>query len=90
MDYQKIFHSLSDHKRILILKVLNQKGLTCVCEMTDLFNISQSKLSYHLKLLLDTNLIIKVSDGKWNYYNINNKELKKILSKNSILDIFKD
>lgn len=90
MDYQKTFHSLSDPKRILILKVLNLKGLTCVCEMTKLFDISQSKLSYHLKLLLDVDLIIKISDGKWNYYNINQKKICSIFSKNTIKDMFKD
>jgi len=51
-----------------------------VCDLTEFFGISQSKLSYHLKILLDANLITKEKKGTWNYYDLNNEELNHLLS----------
>ncbi|GAA0715335.1 arsenical resistance operon transcriptional regulator ArsR [Paraclostridium ghonii] len=89
MNYEDVFKALADKKRLDILRTLNKKGSTCVCKLVDEFELSQSKLSYHLKLLLDSNLIVKISQGKWNYYDINKETLKKILNENVIEEIFK-
>jgi ArsR family transcriptional regulator, arsenate/arsenite/antimonite-responsive transcriptional repressor len=37
-------------------------------------------LSYHLKILLEADLIQKEKRGTWNYYSLNVKELKVLLS----------
>ncbi|KPI51368.1 hypothetical protein IM33_12860 [Clostridioides difficile] len=83
-----VFKSLSDSIRLNILLELNKKESICVCELVEYFDMPQSKLSYHLKMLLDANLIIKERQGKWNYYSINMEELEKFLSKELILKIF--
>lgn len=87
MNYEMVFKALADKKRIRILKTLNKKGSTCVCDLVDEFKLSQSKLSYHLKLLLEANLITKTSEGKWNYYDINKSALTDILKQNVVKDI---
>lgn len=87
MNYDLIFKALADEKRILILKTLNINGRTCVCDLVDKFNLSQSKLSYHLKLLLDANLITKTSESKWNYYDINKPTLTYIFNQNFLKHI---
>ncbi|EQK40883.1 MULTISPECIES: ArsR/SmtB family transcription factor [Peptostreptococcaceae] len=89
MSYEEIFKALADKKRLEILRTLNKKGSTCVCKLVDEFELSQSKLSYHLKLLLDNNLIVKISQGKWNYYDINKETLKNVLNENIIEEILK-
>lgn len=89
MSYEEIFKALADKKRLEILRTLNKKGSTCVCKLVDEFDLSQSKLSYHLKLLLDNNLIVKISQGKWNYYDINKETLKNVLNENIIEEILK-
>lgn len=89
MSYEEIFKALADKKRLEILRTLNKKGSTCVCKLVDEFELSQSKLSYHLKLLLDNNLIVKISQGKWNYYDINKETLKSVLNENIIEEILK-
>lgn len=89
MSYEDIFKALADKKRLEILRTLNKKGSTCVCKLVDEFELSQSKLSYHLKLLLDNNLIVKISQGKWNYYDINKETLKNVLNENIIEEILK-
>lgn len=78
--YEKRFKALADQKRLEIMYELCQRGQTCVCDLTESFGISQSKLSYHLKILLDANLIVKETKGTWNYYDINEKEVNSILS----------
>lgn len=89
MNYEDVFKALADKKRLDIIRTLNKKGSTCVCKLVDEFELSQSKLSYHLKLLLDSNLIVKISQGKWNYYDINKETLKNILNENVIEEILK-
>lgn len=70
-DYVKIFKSLSDEFRLNILLFLYENDEQCVCDICDKFNISQSSISYHLKILCDGNIINKRKVAVWNYYSIN-------------------
>lgn len=83
-----IFKALSDPIRLSILKKLYSAESVCVCELTDIFDISQSKLSYHLKLLLSANLINKISKGKWNFYSVNKDTVSKVLTYEIIQKLF--
>ncbi|RDY23194.1 ArsR family transcriptional regulator [Romboutsia maritimum] len=87
-EYESIFKALADEKRLKILAYLNQNGHTCVCKLVEKFDLSQSKLSYHLKLLLNANLINKTSEGKWNFYDADLNQLKNILSEETINKLF--
>ncbi|MDG4658236.1 metalloregulator ArsR/SmtB family transcription factor [Ectobacillus antri] len=78
--YEKKFKALADQKRLHILYELCQRGETCVCDLTGVLELPQSKLSYHLKILLDANLITKDTRGTWSYYDINKKEVDALLS----------
>lgn len=80
LDYEKNFKALSDQKRLHILRILATEGKTCVCDLSELLELTQSKLSYHLKILLDVNFIFVEKEGKWNYYSANPSEIKKVLS----------
>ena len=80
LDYEKKFKALSDHKRLYILRILATEGKTCVCDLSELLALPQSKLSYNLKILLDVKFISVEKEGKWNYYSANPNEIKKILS----------
>lgn len=78
--YETKFKALADSKRLFILHILSTRGRTCVCDLTELLQLPQSKLSYHLKILLDANFINVEKEGKWNYYSCRPNELKKVLS----------
>ncbi|MEK5476309.1 metalloregulator ArsR/SmtB family transcription factor [Paenibacillus sp. FSL R5-0407] len=78
--YEQKFKALSDKNRLKIIHELNNKGKVCVCELTDLLDLPQSKLSYHLKMLLDAELILMERIGKWNYYELNNNEIRDLIS----------
>lgn len=79
--YEKRFKALADGKRLQLLNILSNRGATCVCDLTELLEISQSKLSYHLKILLESEILLKEKRGTWNYYYINDTEVDSLLSK---------
>lgn len=79
-QYEAKFKALADHKRLQIMYELTQRGKVCVCDLADVMDMAQSKLSYHLKILLDANLIQKETDGTWNYYELNHTQINHLLS----------
>ncbi len=78
--YEAKFKALSDQKRLQIMHLLCKHGSTCVCDLVDMVGMSQSKLSYHLKILLDVNLITRETKGTWSYYELNQDEVNHLLS----------
>ncbi len=69
-DISLSFHALSDPLRIQILELLRHQEL-CVCEICETLEVSQSKLSFHLKTLKEVGLIKGRQEGRWIYYSIN-------------------
>lgn len=78
--YETKFKALADQKRLQIMYELTQKGSVCVCDLADIVDMSQSKLSYHLKILLDAELIKRETKGTWSYYELNHEEVNQLLS----------
>jgi ArsR family transcriptional regulator, arsenate/arsenite/antimonite-responsive transcriptional repressor len=64
------FHALAEPLRIQTIEHLRQREL-CVCELCELLNISQSKLSFHLKVLKTAELLHARQEGRWIYYRLN-------------------
>ncbi|HLO88589.1 MAG TPA: metalloregulator ArsR/SmtB family transcription factor [Nostocaceae cyanobacterium] len=64
------FHALSDPLRIGIIELLRQREL-CVCDLCDALDVSQSKLSFHLKTLKEAHLVNSRQEGRWIYYSLN-------------------
>lgn len=81
--YEKKFKALADKKRLQLMKIICQYGSVCVSDLSELVEMPQSKLSYHLKILLDTDLIKKETKGTWSYYRLNESELNQLLSEES-------
>jgi ArsR family transcriptional regulator, arsenate/arsenite/antimonite-responsive transcriptional repressor len=70
-EYANSFKALSDSFRLDILFFLMSNGEQCVCRLSEHFQISQSAISYHLKILFDNELLIKRQEAVWNMYSIN-------------------
>lgn len=79
-EYEAKFKALADEKRLQILYELVQRGNTCVCDLVEIVEMPQSKLSYHLKILLDAGFLLKETRGTWSYYEINQDGVDHILS----------
>ncbi|WP_128896237.1 ArsR/SmtB family transcription factor [Longirhabdus pacifica] len=78
--YEDKFKALADEKRLSILREIHVRGSVCVCDLCEVVNMPQSKLSYHLKILLDAEMILKETKGTWSYYYINEQRLSELLS----------
>jgi ArsR family transcriptional regulator len=72
-----LFHALSDETRLVLLERLTG-GEQCVCELTDAMKASQSRLSFHLKVLKDAGLIRDRREGRWMYYSIDPDAIEEL------------
>ncbi len=64
------FRALSDPLRLKVIELLRSQEL-CVCELCQKLDVSQSKLSFHLKNLKEANLLLSRQQGRWIYYRLN-------------------
>ena len=72
-----IMESLSDPIRINILELM-MDGEICVCDIVNVTGLSQSKISYHIKILKDSGLISDRQEGRWVYYKLDLEVLSDI------------
>ncbi|ENT1968082.1 ArsR/SmtB family transcription factor [Campylobacter jejuni] len=71
-----IISAINDESRVLILYHLLRYKELCVCDLQELLNMDQSRLSRHLKILKDAGFLYVRRQGTWAYYGINNELLK--------------
>lgn len=74
-----IIKAISDETRLKIIDILSC-GEMCACDILELVNVSQSTLSYHMKMLTDSGLVNGRKDGSWMRYSINKENAKMFLS----------
>ncbi len=70
-------HALSDPTRLEIVRRL-RSGERCVCELQDLLDAAQSRLSFHLKVLKESGLISDRKEGRWVYYTLDREALAEV------------
>ncbi|MGL4499791.1 MAG: ArsR/SmtB family transcription factor, partial [Planktothrix sp.] len=46
----------------------------CVCELCEQLAVNQSKLSFHLKILKEAELLKSRQEGRWIYYRLNHSQ----------------
>jgi len=71
----KIFKALSDETRLRIYLLLLREKL-CVCEIVEILNIEQSRVSHCLRILKEVGLLTSKREGNWIIYSANSKMLK--------------
>ncbi|MFM7527238.1 MAG: ArsR/SmtB family transcription factor [Nodosilinea sp.] len=64
------FKALADPTRLQVVDLLRHQEM-CVCDLCDRIQIAQSKLSFHLKILKEANLVHARQQGRWIYYRLN-------------------
>lgn len=80
-DNARVFKALSDSKRLKILDIIRNEE-KCACVLLEKLDLTQSGLSYHMRILSEAGIVNFRQDGKWMHYSINEKgiqEAKKIL-----------
>ncbi len=67
-----VFKALCDENRVAIIQEL-QKGEKCACKLGEAVGLFQSKLSYHMKILVESGLVETWAVGKWSHYKISSE-----------------
>ena len=75
----RLFRALGDETRLRLLEQL-RGGEQCVCDLTDLLDTGQSRLSFHLKTLKDAGLLRDRRQGRWIYYSLEPDAIAEIQS----------
>jgi ArsR family transcriptional regulator, arsenate/arsenite/antimonite-responsive transcriptional repressor len=73
----KLFHALSDEKRLRIVELL-RRGERCVCDLTGGMEAGQSLLSFHLKILREAGIVNDRRAGRWVFYSLNPEALAEV------------
>lgn len=85
-ELDKFFKALSDDTRLKIIALLLWRDELCVCDIENVLKLPQSKVSRHLRYLLNSNILKDKRKKLWVYYSLN-----KNLGKNEFkfIDVFK-
>ncbi len=89
-DLTKIFKALSDKNRLKILSSIYEEECkcrqnnrsdsspTCIKDLSKLLYITVPTISYHIKELINADLITTEKNGRWVHCRINQKTLQKV------------
>jgi ArsR family transcriptional regulator len=62
--------TLADPTRLRILMLLHAGDELCVCELTAALDLPQPKISRHLAILRETEMLLDRRKGTWIYYRV--------------------
>lgn len=79
----KMFKALAHPVRLRVVKELMTEGV-CVCDLKSSFQLRQSNLSQHLKILKDAGIVTVQREGLKVCYKLENPEVLKLID---IVDI---
>lgn len=68
--FLKTIGSLNDETRIRILNFIDMNKEVCVCDIENSFEMIQSRISRHLKILKEAGFLKVDRRGTWAYYSI--------------------
>ena len=74
-----LLKALADPLRLRVIEALSG-GERCVCELTDLLGLAQSKLSFHLKVMKEAGLLEAREEGRWTYYRLRAEAIGELQS----------
>ena len=72
---QRLLRALAEPIRLRVVQALGN-GERCVCDLTSDLDLAQSKLSFHLKVLREAQLIHGRQEGRWMYYRLEPSALR--------------
>jgi len=70
LNEQSFFDVLSDETRRRILSLILREGELCVCELFFALNLPQPKVSRHLGVMREAQVLSVRRDGTWVFYRL--------------------
>ena len=79
-DLASLFKAVADPMRLRLLSLIacHEGGESCVCDLTDAFDVTAPTVSYHLRILREAGLISAERRGTWVYYRINPQVMERM------------
>ena len=79
-ELEQLLRSIADRHRLQILNLLVRAGgeAVCVCEFTAALALPQSNVSYHLRRLVESGLLVREARGRYAYYGLVEGALNRI------------
>ena len=79
-NFAHVFKALADPVRLRLLSMISsaEDGEICVCYLTEMFDLTASTISYHLKMLRNAALIDGERRGTWVYYRVRPETLASL------------
>ena len=68
-EQARVFKAFCDPKRLAILEQL-RGGEKCACVLLENLDLTQSGLSYHMKILCESGIVVSRQEGKWTHYRL--------------------
>lgn len=66
-----LFKALADPHRVRVVNLLAvTREPVCVCDLTELLDLSQPTVSFHMKKLVDAGLLDREQRGVWAHYSL--------------------
>lgn len=72
-EYVPLLKALSDETRLKIVDMLSS-GELCACKILERFSITQPTLSYHMKILTESGIVVGRREGSWMNYSLNKEK----------------
>lgn len=75
-DAVTLFKALSDETRLRMVRAMaRSQDQLCECEIVPQFELSQSTISYHLRVLREAGIVECEKQGLWTYCRVNPRAL---------------
>ena len=79
-DFSNIFKALGDETRLIIFSAIKDNKELCACKLLELVNCNQSTLSHHMRILVDSGLVVARKDWKWVHYSLNPETINELIN----------
>jgi ArsR family transcriptional regulator len=72
VELARVFKAMGDPVRLRLLSLIasHEGGEACVCDLTDVFDLTGPTISHHLKVLREAGLIAGERRGTWVFYRV--------------------
>src|SRR3954467_14474663 len=80
VELARVFKAMGDPVRLRLLSLIasHEGGEACVCDLTDVFDLTGPTISHHLKVLREARLISGERRGTWVYYRVLPAALRQV------------
>lgn len=79
-DLAEFFKVFADSTRIKIIYALSKSEM-CVCDISEILNVSQSAVSHQLRMLKQMKLVKYRREGKSIFYSLSDEHIEDIFNK---------